>query len=49
MPGTGHIVSAPEVLQRCPPDLVIVMNPVYLSEVRSALVEMDLHPEVVAV
>jgi SAM-dependent methyltransferase len=48
MPGTGHVVSAPEALRDDPPDLVIVMNPVYVDEVRHALGAMALSPEVVA-
>ncbi len=48
MPGTGHVVSAPEALLSDPPDLVIVMNPVYLDEIRDALGKMGLSPEVVA-
>ncbi|WP_425092189.1 class I SAM-dependent methyltransferase [Tropicimonas sp. S265A] len=48
MPGTGHVVSAPEALRDAPPDLVIVMNPVYLAEIRSELEFMGLSPEVVA-
>jgi SAM-dependent methyltransferase len=49
MPGSGHLVSAPEALRSSPPDLVVVMNPIYLPEVRGALGDMGLVPEVVAV
>jgi hypothetical protein len=49
MPGTGHVVSSPQMLEDDPPDLVIVMNPVYLEEIRTSLTELDLHPELVAV
>lgn len=49
MPGTGHVVSSPEALRDSLPDLVIVMNPVYLPEIRGALADMGLSPEVVAV
>lgn len=48
MPGTGHRVSAPETLTEAPPDLVIVMNPVYLDEIREDLRRLGLHPELVA-
>lgn len=48
IPGTGHVVSAPETLKDEPPHLVVVMNPVYLHEIRSELADMDLRPEVVA-
>ncbi len=37
MPGTGHPVVGPDSLHQSPPDVVIVMNPVYLDEIRSAL------------
>ncbi|MGR3372931.1 class I SAM-dependent methyltransferase [Pseudooceanicola nanhaiensis] len=49
MPGTGHRVSAPEDLKDTVPDTVIVMNPVYLSEIGAQLASMGLHPELVAV
>lgn len=48
LPGTGHLVSAPSALRSDPPDLVIVMNPVYLGEITSDLAGMGLHPEIVA-
>lgn len=48
MPGTGHLVAAPEALTKTPPDLVIAMNPVYLDEIREDLRRLGLHPEVVA-
>lgn len=49
IPGSGHPVIAPSALLDQPPDLVIVMNPIYTLEVRKALAELGLHPEVVAV
>jgi SAM-dependent methyltransferase len=48
MPGTGHPVVAPKALLDQPPDLVIVMNPIYVAEIGSTLKEMGLSPEVVA-
>ncbi|RWM99602.1 MAG: methyltransferase domain-containing protein [Mesorhizobium sp.] len=48
-PGTGHPVIAPSDLLDAPPDLVIVMNPIYLNEVAQSLIALDLRPEVVAV
>jgi SAM-dependent methyltransferase len=48
MPGSGHPVIAPKALVDEPPDLVIVMNPVYVPEIKSSLNEMGLMPEVVA-
>lgn len=48
-PGTGHPVIAPETLVACPPDLVVVMNPIYRDEVGKALLELGLKPDVVTV
>lgn len=48
LPGTGHRVSAPETLAAAPPDMVIVMNPVYLPEIGAQLAGMGLHPDLVA-
>ncbi|SDA38224.1 2-polyprenyl-3-methyl-5-hydroxy-6-metoxy-1,4-benzoquinol methylase [Mesorhizobium qingshengii] len=48
-PGTGHPVIAPADLVQDPPDLVIVMNPIYRNEVMQALEALDLRPEVVSV
>ncbi|MCI2401181.1 class I SAM-dependent methyltransferase [Aliiroseovarius subalbicans] len=49
LPGTGHLVSAPEDLTETPPDTVIVMNPIYLPEIGAQLADMGLEPELVAV
>jgi SAM-dependent methyltransferase len=49
IPGTGHPVIAPQALTAQPPDLVVVMNPIYAGEVRKALAALDLYPEVLAV
>lgn len=48
LPGSGHMVVGPEALRRDTPDLVVVMNPVYVEEIRKDLDGMGLHPEVVA-
>ena len=40
--GSGHRVMAPKELVDLLPDLVVVMNPVYLTEIRDALDAMDL-------
>jgi SAM-dependent methyltransferase len=48
LPGTGHEVIAPSDLPVDPPDVVIVMNPVYLSEISGDLRDRGLAPEVVA-
>ncbi|MEQ1887039.1 MAG: class I SAM-dependent methyltransferase [Bryobacteraceae bacterium] len=43
MAGTGHPVVAPEQLQQSPPDLVIVMNPIYAKEIATTLQTLGLH------
>lgn len=48
MPGTGHPVVAPQALVELRPDLVIVMNPVYINEVSKELARMGLRPDVQA-
>lgn len=48
-PGTGHPVISPQTLSDQPPDFVIVMNAIYLSEVRRTLDALGLKPEMAAV
>lgn len=48
MPGTGHRVIAPSELVDEAPDLVIVMNPIYVPEISEALTAMNLNPEIAA-
>jgi SAM-dependent methyltransferase len=48
MPGTGHPVVAPESLVAQPPDLVIVMNPIYVDEIAASLNKLGLKPEIAA-
>lgn len=47
LPGTGQAVVAPEALVDQPPDVVIVMNPVYVDEIRENLAQLDLEPSIV--
>lgn len=49
LPGTGQEVVAPEALVQRPPDVVIVMNPIYVGEIRTHLASLGLQPEVVSV
>ncbi len=49
MIGTGHDIVAPQSLAGSPPDVVIVMNPIYMAEIRAQLEGMGLRPELVAV
>ncbi len=48
MAGTGHQIIAPEELKTLQPDLVVIMNPVYVHEIRSDIADLGLSPEVVA-
>ena len=47
--GTGHEIASPEFLRTYRPASVIVMNPIYVPEIRSQLEQMGLAPEVTAV
>lgn len=49
LPGTGHQVVSPEALRDIKPDVVIVMNPIYVDEIKKNLNELGLAPDVVAV
>ncbi|MEZ5988063.1 MAG: methyltransferase domain-containing protein [Planctomycetota bacterium] len=46
LPGTGHPVVAPRDLRDAPPDRVIVMNPIYVDEIRKDLEAMGLAPQI---
>lgn len=48
LPGTGQEVVAPESLVERPPDVVIVMNSIYVDEIRAQLAHLSLNPEVVS-
>ena len=49
MIGTGHAIVAPESLANPAPDVVIVMNPIYVNEIRDQLERMGLRPEITSV
>lgn len=49
MAGTGQEIVAPEFLAEYHPDLVIVMNPVYVDEISVEIQRLGIGPEVVAV
>jgi SAM-dependent methyltransferase len=49
MIGTGHAIVAPESLADSAPDVVIVMNSIYLDEIRDQLGSMGLRPELTSV
>jgi hypothetical protein len=47
--GTGHLVLAPEELPDVHPDVVVVMNALYVDEIRADLAKLGIAAEVVAV
>ena len=47
VPGTGHQVIAPEKLRARPPNVIIVMNPVYMSEIKNMIHALDIEAEIV--
>jgi SAM-dependent methyltransferase len=49
MAGTGQQIVAPDLLVEHRPDLVVVMNPVYVDEIRRELDRLGLSPEIAAV
>jgi hypothetical protein len=49
LPGTGHRIVAPDRLRDAPPDVVIVMNPIYRDEICHTLRDMGLQAECIAV
>ncbi len=46
--GTGHEIVAPEALGHLRPDFVVVMNPIYVEEIRDDLQRRGLSPELTA-
>jgi hypothetical protein len=48
IPGLGREIKSPEHLRETRPDVVIVMNRIYVDEIRKQLAEMGLEPEIVA-
>jgi SAM-dependent methyltransferase len=46
MPGTGQPIVAPEALIAAPPHTIIIMNPIYRSEISAQLASMGLAPEI---
>ena len=47
--GTGQEIVSPKFLKQYQPDVVVIMNPVYLNEIQKDLKSMNLNPEVMAV
>ena len=46
MAGTGQEIVAPKFLKEYQPDIVIVMNPIYVDEIQSDLEKMGLSPQI---
>ena len=46
LPGSGHAVVGPEALPDLKPDLVVVMNPIYVPEITLMLNDLGLQPEI---
>jgi hypothetical protein len=49
VPGTGHVVRDPSILEQHRPDCIILMNAVYAREVRNILQKMNLAPDLLPV
>ncbi|MEW6681768.1 MAG: class I SAM-dependent methyltransferase [Nitrospirota bacterium] len=49
IPGTGQRIVSPGFLKEHRPDVVILMNPAYETEVRATLAGMKINPRIVAV
>lgn len=47
--GSGHQIISPADLQSLHPDVVLVMNPIYLGEIRQELSELGIGPEMVVI
>ena len=49
MASTGQEIVAPEFLKTYQPDVVIIMNPIYIEEISNDLSKMGLSPEILTV
>jgi hypothetical protein len=49
LPGTRHAIRAPADLRELRPDVVVLMNPIYLAEVRETLASLGVEAEVLTV
>jgi len=49
LPGTGHQVLGPDALSAAPPDVIIVMNPIYADEIREQLATLGVGAELILV
>jgi len=49
MAGTGQEIVSPEFLKKYRPDLVIVMNPIYIPEITKTLSGLEVNAEILAI
>lgn len=49
IPGTGQPIVAPEFLKECNPDVVLVMNPIYLDEIGGIVSSMGIDADLLTV
>lgn len=49
LPGSGQKIVPPEFLQNYQPDVVIIMNPIYIDEIRQSIANLGLSPELICV
>lgn len=47
--GTGQQIVNPEFLKLYNPDQVVVMNPIYIPEIKNELANMNLYPEIIPI
>jgi SAM-dependent methyltransferase len=47
--GTGQQIIAPDALRNSPPDVILVMNPLYQDEIRQMTTDLGLKPELMLV
>ena len=47
IPGTGQQIVEPEFLVDYQPHLIIIMNPIYESEIRNMLENLNLFPKLI--
>ncbi|MFO1070700.1 MAG: class I SAM-dependent methyltransferase [Geminicoccaceae bacterium] len=45
--GTGHEIVGPDALKTLRPDVVVVMNPIYVAEIGKDLADRGLYPQIV--
>ncbi|MBN2366688.1 MAG: methyltransferase domain-containing protein [Calditrichaeota bacterium] len=49
MAGTGQKIVSPDFLKKYQPDLVIVMNPIYMDEIKNDLQKLGINPHILPI